>query len=374
MATFLLLVAGLALLVFGAESLVRGASKLAAGLNISPLVIGLTVVAYGTSAPELAVSLQSSLAGQVDIAVGNVVGSNIFNVLMILGLSALVTPLVVAQQLIRIDVPVMVAISILTFGLGRDGRIGVGDGLILSAGAIAYTAFQIWQANQESNPQVQAEYDQAFGPQANAEAPAGQNPQLNLQAWLQNLGWIGLGVLLLILGSRWLVTSALTIAQSLGMSELIAGLTIVAAGTSLPELATSVVATFKGERDIAVGNVVGSNIFNLLAVLGFSSIFSGQGLVVSDSVIQSDLPIMIATAIACLPIFFTGNVISRWEGFVFLGYYVAYVAYLVLRVSQHSAITPFTLAMLWFAIPLTVVTLLATLWNAWRERSRSTAR
>ncbi|NJN32850.1 MAG: calcium/sodium antiporter [Synechococcales cyanobacterium RM1_1_8] len=370
MITILLLIGGLVLLVLGAELLVRGASKLAAGLGISPLIIGLTIVAYGTSAPELAVSLQSSFAGQVDVAVGNVVGSNIFNVLMILGLSALVSPLVVAQQLIRIDVPVMVAVSALAFWLGRDGLLGLGDGLVLSLGAIAYTGFQIWQSRRESNLDVQAEYAQEFGHQLRPGDPI---PSA-LRTWLTNLSLIAIGVVLLIFGSQWLVTSALSIARSLGVSELVAGLTIVAAGTSLPELATSVVATVKGERDIAVGNVVGSNIFNLLAVLGFSSLLSGQGLVVPGAAIAGDLPIMVATAIACLPIFFTGSVITRWEGFVFLGYYAAYVAYLGLRTTQHEALTPFSLAMLWFVIPLTVVTLLATLLNAWRDRQNKRAK
>lgn len=365
--TFVSLGLGLGLLVAGAEALVRGASNLAAALKISPLIIGLTLVAYGTSAPELAVSIQASLAGQVDIAVGNVIGSNIFNVLMILGLSALAAPLVVAQQLIRIDVPVMIGVSLLLLLLGQDGQISSLDGLLLTLGAFAYTGFQIWQARRESDPQVQQEYDQEYGlsdDQSRAIAEQG----LGWRIWLVNLGWIGLGVVLLVVGSRWLVTASIAIAQALGVSELVIGLTIVAAGTSLPELATSVVATFKGERDIAVGNVVGSNIFNILAVLGLSSLFSGQGLAVPMAAVHFDLPVMIAVAIACLPIFFSGNVISRWEGFVFLAYYAAYATYLVLRTIHHDALGPFSNAMLLFAIPITGVTLLAVGMNAWRSR------
>lgn len=229
MMTFILLAAGLVLLVLGAEWLVKGASKLAAGLGIPPLVIGLTIVAYGTSAPELVVSTVSSLAGQADIALGNVVGSNIFNVLFILGISALIAPLIVAQQLIRLDVPIMIGVSLLTLMFGLDGQIGRVDGLILLAGGIAYTIFQIIQGRQESNPEVQQEYASEYG---NVQAAS-------LQQTLFNVGYILLGLVLLVLGSRWLVESSTTIARSLGVSDLIIGLTIVAAGTSLPELATS---------------------------------------------------------------------------------------------------------------------------------------
>ncbi len=360
-ATIVLLVAGLALLVVGADALVRGASNLATSLGISPLIIGLTIVAYGTSAPELAVSIQSSLTGQIDIAVGNVVGSNIFNVLLILGLSALAAPLVVAQQLVRIDVPVMIGVSILMLVLGADGRLTLPDGLLLSAGGIGYTAFQIIQSRREQNEAVRAEYAQEYG------GGDQSNQKMTLKTWAINLGWIGLGVGLLLLGSRWLVTSAIAIAQAIGVSELVIGLTIVAAGTSLPELATSIVATLKGERDIAVGNVVGSNIFNILVVLGLSSLFSPAGLAVSSAAVRFDIPIMIAVAIACLPIFFTGNVISRWEGLVFVGYYAAYVAYLVLRTMDHAVLGPFSGAMILFVIPLSVVTLLAVWLNQWQS-------
>ncbi|NJM58385.1 MAG: calcium/sodium antiporter [Synechococcales cyanobacterium RU_4_20] len=363
--TIVLLVMGLVLLVVGAEALVRGASNLASSLGISPLIIGLTVVAYGTSAPELAVSIQSSLAGQIDIAVGNVVGSNIFNVLFILGLSAIVAPLVVAQQLIRIDVPVMIGVSILTLVLGSDGTLGLGDGLLLTAGAIAYTLLQIVQARQEKDDSVRQEYEQEYGPDDRATQSKGW------KLWLTNLGLIFGGVALLIAGSHFLVDSAIAIAQALGVSELVIGLTIVAAGTSLPELATSVVATLKGERDIAVGNVVGSNVFNILAVLGLASLTSPVGLAVSTPAVRFDIPVMIAVAIACLPIFFTGSVISRWEGFVFVAYYISYIAFLGLRAMQHGSLDVFSNVMLLFVIPLTMVTLFAVGLNKWRSSRRS---
>ncbi|MGG6293365.1 calcium/sodium antiporter [Leptolyngbya sp. AN02str] len=342
-----LLIAGLVLLVVGAEILVRGASRLASLLGMSPLIIGLTIVAYGTSAPEMAVSTLSSLSGQADIAVGNVIGSNIFNVLCILGLSALFTPLVVAQQLIRLDVPIMIGVSGLMLLFGADGVIGRSDGVILFLGAIAYTLFLIFQSRREKNAEVEAEYAEAY-PQAGNGSPA---------VWLINLAYIGIGLALLVLGSRWLVDGAVTIARAIGVSEIVIGLTIVAAGTSLPELATSVVASMKGERDIAVGNVVGSNIFNILAVLGLAGVVAPAGVNVADSVLRFDGWVMLAVAVACLPIFFTGNLITRWEGLVFLGYYVAYTVYLILDSTQHTSLPIFNTAMFAFVVPITVLTL-----------------
>jgi cation:H+ antiporter len=313
-----LLVAGLVLLVVGAEALVRGASKLAAALGISPLVIGLTVVAFGTSAPEMAVSVVSVMAGQANIALGNVVGSNIFNTLFILGLSALVVPLVVAQKLIKLDVPVMISVSLLAFLFGLDGSIGRPEGALLFVGIIAYTLFLIRQSRRES-PAVQAEYAQEYGTQA----------RRSWKALLKDVVLILAGLGLLVLGSKWLVLGSVAIARKLGVSDLVISLTIVAAGTSLPELATSVVASIRGERDIAVGKVVGSNIFNILAVLGLSGIVAPSGIAVSPRVLHFDLPVMLVATVACLPIFFTESRISRREGLLFLGGYVAYIAFLI---------------------------------------------
>lgn len=314
-----LLIAGFTLLLFGAEALVRGASKLAAVFGISPLVIGLTVVAFGTSAPEMAVSTMSGMAGQTNIALGNVVGSNIFNVLFILGLSALIAPLVVAQKLIKIDVPLMIAVSILTFLFCLDGTVGRLEGGLLFAGIIAYTVFLIFQSRRE-NKEVLAEYAQEYG----------EEKAYSLTALLVDVLLILAGLGLLVLGSKWLVDGAVSIAQKLGVSDLVIGLTIVAAGTSLPELATSVVASIRGERDIAVGNVVGSNIFNILAVLGLTGLISPAGVTVSLQALHFDIPVMILSAAACLPVFFTGSRISRREGLLFLAGYIAYIAYLVL--------------------------------------------
>ncbi len=345
--TLVLFVIGLGLLIAGAELLVRGASRLAAAVGISPLIIGLTVVSFGTSSPELAVSTQSALAGQADIALGNVVGSNIFNVLFILGISALIVPLTVAQQLVRLDVPLMIGVSVVMLLLGLDGRIDRLDGVILFVGIIAYIAFAIWQSRKENNAEVQAEYTEEYG---------AKNSRGETQV-LINIGLVVIGLALLVVGSNWLVSGAVSIAQFFGISELIIGLTIIAAGTSLPEVAASIIAALKGERDIAVGNVVGSNIFNILAILGLTSAIAPSGVSVPPAAITFDIPVMIAVAVACLPIFFTGYTIARWEGALFLGYYIAYTLYLILDATGHDALPAFSNVMLLFVLPLTAVTL-----------------
>jgi cation:H+ antiporter len=352
------LIAGGVFLLVGAESLVRGASRLAGLLGIPPLIIGLTIVAYGTSAPELAVSVQSTLGGQSNIALGNVIGSNIFNVLMILGISAIVAPLQVAQQLIRLDVPIMIGISGLTLLFSLDGHLQPSDGVILVIGSVAYTLFLLYQSRRETDADVQAEYEMEYGDKSTARL-----------AWLHHLGWLVVGAVVLVLGSRLFVAGAVEIADAMGISQVVIGLTIVAAGTSLPELATSMVATFRGERDIAVGNVVGSNIFNLLTVIGVASLTAGgSGLAVPPAVLNFDLPIMLAVAVACIPIFVTGNVISRWEGFLFVGYYAAYAAFLIFRAADHEHLQLFGQVMLLFVMPLTVITLGVVLARYWPQR------
>ncbi|WP_144875558.1 calcium/sodium antiporter, partial [Hyella patelloides] len=227
--TFAILLGGLVVLVVGAEFLVNGASKVAGILGISPLIIGLTVVAYGTSAPEMAVSVMSSFSGQADIAVGNAVGSNIFNTLFILGLSSLVTPLIVAKQIIRSDVPILIGVSILLFVFGLDGTLSRVDGIILFTGAIVYTLSLIYQSRRQMSSDEDDEFEQEYGFDGNKSAAI----------WAKNIGFIVGGSILLVLGSRWLVDSATTIAKALGVSDLLIGLTIVSLGTSLPELATS---------------------------------------------------------------------------------------------------------------------------------------
>ena len=344
----LIFLGGLILLVIGANVLVRGASKLALSFGISPLVVGLTIVAFGTSAPEVAVSVGAVLDGKTDIAIGNVVGSNIFNVLFILGISALIAPLVVNIQLIRQEVPIMIGASLLLLALGLDSRLSFFDGGVLFVLLVSYTVFLVVQSRRETQA-AKDEYAREIKP---AEAGAWDD-RLPAQLLL-----IGAGLAALVFGSEYLVQASVNFAKALGVSDLIIGLTIVAAGTSMPEVATSITAAIKGERDIAVGNVVGSNTFNILGCLGLSGLVSGDlGLAMAPSLLAFDIWVMLAVALACLPVFSTGREIARWEGGVFLGYYVAYVAYLVLAAQQHDALQAFSGVMLGFVVPLTVVTL-----------------
>lgn len=344
-----LLIGGAVLLIGGAELLVRGASGLAAAMGVSPLVIGLTVVAFGTSAPEMAVSVQSALTGQEAVAIGNAVGSNIFNVLVVLGLSAVIAPLIVQRQLVRLDVPVMIGASVAVWLLALDGTLSRLDGGLLFGSLLLYTAWQIRTARAEPAP-------------ATTEA-AGSAP------WPAQVVMVLVGLGLLVLGSRWLVTGAVALARTFGVSELVIGLTIVAAGTSLPEVATSVTASLRGQRDIAVGNVVGSNLFNLLAVLGLVGLCAPGGASLAAGVLDFDFPLMIAAAVACLPIFLTAGRIDRWEGILFLGYYLAYLAYLLLHAAEHDALPWFSAVMVEFVAPLTAVTIGVSLAAHLRRRS-----
>lgn len=340
--TLLLLVVGLVALALGAELLVRGASRLALATGLSPLVIGLTVVAFGTSSPELAVSIGAARDGSGDIALGNVVGSNITNVLLIIGLAALVAPLVVARQLVRVDVPLMVVASVGVLLLAGDGVLGSGDGVLLVTALVAYIVLQIRLGRRE--------------PQAAGTAPEPVRAR-GMSTRIRDLAFVAVGLLLLIVGAGWLVDAATVIARRFGLSELVIGLTVVAVGTSLPEIATSVLAVMRGQRDLAVGNVVGSCLFNLLGVLGITALVAPDGIGVGASALHFDMPVMLATAVACLPIFFTGHCINRWEGGLFLAYYVAYTAYLLLDSAGHAALPAYSAIMMLFVVPLTVATL-----------------
>ncbi|HAC92262.1 MAG TPA: sodium:calcium antiporter [Planctomycetaceae bacterium] len=358
---YLMLFLGLTVLTVGAELLVRGASRLAVSVGISPLVVGLTVVAFGTSAPELVVSLQSAYLGQPDVALGNVLGSNIFNVLFILGISAIIVPLTVSQQLIRFDVPLMVALSILVGIMGFDGKIGVVDGAFLATVVVAYTTFAIIKSRKEEAA-IKAEYAAEFG---NSEGDA--NSGNNSHSSFANAFLVIAGLALLVLGAHWFVDSAVAIARNLQVSELVIGVTIVAAGTSLPEVATSIMAAIRGEKDIAVGNVVGSNIFNIMGVLGISSVASGTGIAVAEQALRLDVPVMIAVAVACLPVFFTGHRIARWEGAMFFGYYIAYTCYLLLAIKAPEATGTYGMVVLGMILPLTVITLLVGVVRYYRQ-------
>jgi cation:H+ antiporter len=346
-------VLGIGVLTMGAEALVRGAAGLAERLGLSSLVVGLTVVAFGTSMPELAVSVGSAWIGNGGVALGNVVGSNIFNVLVVLGGAALIRPMVVHRQLVRLDVPVMIGAVLLVVLLSLDGRLGYVDGSVLVTLGLLYTAVAVWQGRRASRtegdelPALTAvdspRSDHALATSGTTTLPS-------------QIAWILFGLWLLAVGARLVVVGAVEVARVLGVSDLVVGLTVVAAGTSLPELATSFVAAARNQRDIAVGNVVGSNVFNTLVVLGAAALVDRGGMPVPQGVRTFDLLVMLGVSMACLPIFFTGWTVSRREGALFLAYYVAYLAYLILHHLHHAGEDLVGTALIFFALPLTVLT------------------
>ncbi|HEY5663241.1 MAG TPA: calcium/sodium antiporter [Ilumatobacter sp.] len=347
LSTPLFFAVGVAALVIGAEALVRGAARLAARTGLSPVVIGLTVVAFGTSAPELAVSLGAAFQDEADLAVGNVIGSNIANVLLVLGLSAAVGGgLVVAQRIVRIDVPIMIGASVLVLVCSLDGGLQRWEGGVFVVLLIGYITWTVVAARRSTRAQVAAEYDEALS----AEKLRASSP-------VTDVGFVVGGLVLLVVGSTALVEAATDIATALGVSELVIGLTVVAVGTSLPEIATSVLAAMRGQRDLAVGNAVGSNLFNILAVLGLTGLVSPSSIPIVDGALTLDLPVMVVVAFACLPIFANGYALLRWEGVLFLGYYAAYLGWLVLDSGDHGIRNEYAISLVGFVLPLTVITL-----------------
>ena len=302
---------GLVFLYFGAEALVKGSSSLGLRLGLSPLVVGLTIVAFGTSTPELAVSLNAANLGQTDIAVGNVVGSNIANIGLILGLSVLVRPLHIDLKLIRIDVPIMIGVSILLCLLLIDNQLGLIEGALLITGLFIFTIFSVVEARQ-------------------ARLPEPEESEIVLAArwggWLQEVLLIAGGLVMLIIGGRVLVNGAVQIALLAGVSEAVIGLTIVAVGTSLPELATSVLAAARNMSDISVGNIVGSNIFNTMGVLGASALMAPLPL---GNVTWGDLGVMLAFTIVLLPLMRAGFLLKRRDGIILLVSYLIYITTLI---------------------------------------------
>lgn len=391
-----LILGGLVLLVFGGEVLVRGASALALTIGLSPLIVGLTVVAFATSAPELAVTLRAATNGSPELAIGNVVGSNIANVLLVLGVGALIGTLAVKSRVVKQDIPVMIGMSVLLFIVARDGNVGTLEGAILLVCLIVYVARMVFvslreTASGESDPFLQqpivdgppqpvelpveagsfaAEYEQESPPRAVREAPHLEEvPEKPLNP-VMSLLLVAIGVAMLVFGAQLLVTGAKQIATGLGVSELVIGLTVVAVGTSLPELATSIIAVRKGERDIAVGNAVGSNIFNIGIVIGLSAMVVPGGLPIPPSAINLDIPLVILTALLLLPIAITGAVIGRAEGALLVGSYVLYTGYLLLDSSDHDALVPYSFVMIWIVIPLIVVILVVGLISDLRRRKK----
>lgn len=345
----LLILGGLVLLVLGGELMVKGAGSLARRLGMSPLVVGLTVVAVATSAPELAVTVDAVLSGSPDLAVGNVIGSNTANVLLILGAGALIAALSVGRQLLRFDLPVMVAVSVLLLLLSLDGALTLVDGVLLLAVFVAFMVTTVILGRREVARQAAGSEDAD-----DEEAPA--------PMWLSVLLVVA-GIASLVVGAQLLVRGAVSIASGLGISELIIGLTIVAIGTSLPELAATLAAVRRGEVDIAVGNVVGSNVANIGLVLGLPAVFAADGLPVAPSAVALDLPLMLAAALALGTVAFTGHRVVRMEGGAFVALYAAYLGYMVLAAAEHDALRGFTVVMVAFVLPLLVVVGAVAVWQ-----------
>ncbi|BBM69931.1 calcium/sodium antiporter [Rhodothermus marinus] len=302
--SLLLLVVGGLLLYLGAEGLIRGSVALALRLGLTPLVVGLTVVAFGTSSPELGVSLQAALKGSPDLAVGNVVGSNIANLALILGVAAAIRPIRIQLQLVRFDVPVAIGCTLLLLWMLHDHRIGRAEGAVLFGLLILYLLASFWIARR-TNQTVEL------------DVPA----RPSRSVWLDLLFTVG-GLALLLTGANLFVEAAVALARALEVSEAVIGLSVVAVGTSLPELATTIVAAIRQESDLAVGNVVGSNIFNILAILGLTALVHP---IQSDGLRNLDLAVMTGVTMLILPLFWSRFRMMRWEGGLLLIIYAAYL-------------------------------------------------
>jgi len=344
-------IAGLIGLIGGAEVLVRAVSKLAGYVGISKLVIGLTVVAFGTSAPELAISIQAGVSGQTDLMLGNIIGSNISNTLLILGIAALFVPLKVNASLIKSDVPVMIGITVLVYIFSLNGMITFAECLVLTFLLIIYMIFLARQGGK-------------------TDFAKEKKPGKKLLPSLVNLVLCVAGFVLLVYGARWVISSSLIFAEMAGISELVIGLTVVAIGTSLPEIVITLVAALKGERDIAIGSVIGSNILNLLAVLGVSGLFIPGAIPVKEVLVNFDLLVLIAASILCIPIFYTGYKIVRWEGLMFLFFYFSYLFYLFLSSTDHDFLSIFTGIMVYLVFPVTILAILLITFLEWKNRFR----
>ncbi len=350
--SFLFIACGIVLLVIGADALVSGASRIASRFGIPPLIIGLTIVSIGTSMPEITVSTTAALGGNTELALGNVVGSNIFNVLLILGLAAVILPLSVQLSLIRQEVPVMVGLSLLLFVLVLDGSLSALEAGLLLVLGIAYLLLLIVQARRAARA----------GQGVNVDVPDDGGWKASVPAPLL----IVLGLVGLVGGAQLLVQGASAIALSLGISQLVVGLTVVAIGTSLPEVAASVAAVLRGERDMAIGNVVGSNIFNIALCLGLAGIVAPDGLIAPPELIAFDLRFMVVVAITLLPLIFTDYEVSRLEGVVLLLWCAVYLVWTVLTATDSPLLAPFSGVALFGLFPATVVFLIATVVMALR--------
>ena len=346
--SLLQLLGGLVLLIAGAQLLVRCAEHIAAKLKVRPLLIGLTVVAMGSSAPQMTVSLQAAFNDTADIAVGSVIGSNTFNILVTLGLSALIIPLRVSRQMVRLDIPLMILASAMVFTLALNHQLDRLDGALLLGGLLTYLLLLLYQSRHSGH-----------------HHPHHDRPPTS---WLGTLSLMGCALLLLGIAGHLLLGAALEVASELGLSERIIGLTIVAVCTSLPELATSLIAAFRGQREIAVGNVIGSNVFNLLGVLGLTALLAPAPLSVSPNALAFDLPVMLGVAALCLPVFYSGYRITRVEGLLFLGLYLAYGLHMVSFTTGMPLAGKLEHLMLVYLLPALLVFVLLSAVRAWRRQ------
>ncbi len=321
---------GLVVIVLGAEVLLRGASRIALLLGIPPILVGLTIVSVGTSAPELAVGITAVAEGKGPLAVGNIAGTNILNILFILGLSAWMRPLPLQLQSIRLDVPVMIATALLLIFMAADRTLSRLDGWVLLALAAVYTTALVRTGRRESAA-MQREFAEEF-PKAQALPPHGSAlPRRTATAYAWNTLLLVAGMALTVLGADLLVAGASAIAAAHGVSDAVIGLTIVAIGTSAPELATTVIATLKNDRDVAIGNLIGSSIYNILVILGLTCVVApAPGVPLTGEILWIDLPLAALVALVCLPVFRSGRMVSRIEGAAFVAAYLIYLGTLVL--------------------------------------------
>lgn len=315
---------GLAALIAGSEVLVRQGTRLAVQAGIPPVVVGLTVVALGTSAPELAVGIEAALMGKGALAVGNIAGTNTFNILFILGLSALLRPVVLHARTPRFDLPVMVAAAAVLFLMALDGVLTRTEGALLLTAAAAYTVGVVVTARQEGR-KVKAEFAREF---ADDRKQAREEGAFGL---FKSFVWLCVSIAIVVKGADLLVAGASDLARQMGVTEAFIGLTIVAIGTSAPELVTTIVSTVRNERDIAIGNLIGSSIYNILAILGVTAMFPKDGIQVERHLVWVHIPVTLAAALACIPVFMSGNRVTKREGGLFLAAYAVYFAYLVLE-------------------------------------------
>lgn len=344
---------GLGALVFGAETLVKHASALALKLGISALIVGLTIVAFGTGAPELAVGFYAAWTEHNNLLIGNVVGSNIANILLVLGIGAVLAPIAVNRQVLKLDAPVMIGASVLLCALAWDGQLSFIDGVLFILGLSLYLIYLFKTHKTDATEKT------------DTEQPSGR--------LITHILGITLGLILIIFGSQWLINSAVALAKAWGVSEAFIGLTIVAVGTSLPEIATTVMACLKGERDLAVGNVIGSCTFNILAVLGLSAMLSPSGITVSQEVLSIDLPILFLVSVGCLPLLFTNHILSRSEGVLFVGYYSLYTVYLI-NYEMQSPLVQWISTSFWLGLlPLTALFIFIFSFRYFRQTQTNSA-